>query len=454
MQGILLPRARQRADGATITCVYIVVLALIPSGLVVQGLPLSITPATLIALFMTLCWLCAHATRSLGMAKGRNPVRTSLYLFALSLFVTYAYGNYVYLQSDEVNQADRTLVIVASLVGMALLICDGVRTRDRIDTVLRMVAVAVALVCLIGALQFVVKFDLTKYLVPPGLKDASVTVGTINDRSGFSRVQGTTSNPIEFGVLCAMILPLPLHYGYRAKTESARAWPWYMCSALVASGLLFSVSRSAVLGALSAGIVLIISWPIRRRLTALAATAGFLVVAKVAFPGLLSTFFGLFQNISSDNSVSYRTQRYPIAAEEISKNLWFGRGVGTWYFPKHFALDNQYIMTLIESGVVGFIVLVGMYLTGILAALGTAMRSRTLRDRDLAVTLMASASVPVVGSITFDLLSFRILEGLLFVVLGVIGALFRIVRSETSRSTSRALVPERSEVACVEGSHA
>ncbi|WP_298800558.1 O-antigen ligase family protein [Pseudonocardia sp. 73-21] len=410
-------------------------LTIIPSGLVIQGLPLSITPATLVALFLTLCCLCAHITQTLGMAKGRNPVRTAVSLFALSLVASYAYGNYSYLESDEVNQADRTLVIVVALVGVTLLICDGVRTRERIDTLLRTVTVAVAIVCLIGALQFIAKIDLTRYLVLPGLKDSSVVIGQVDDRSGFSRVQSTTSSPIEFGVLCAMILPLPLHYAYRARTEGTTAWGWYLSSALIASGLLFSVSRSAVLGVGAAGIVLITSWSMRRRLTALLVAGGFLAVSKVAFPGLLSTFIGLFQNISSDSSVSYRTQRYPIAAQEISKDLWFGRGVGTWYFPKHFALDNQYIMTLIESGIIGFSVLVGLYLTGIVTALRTALLSHTQRDRDLAMTLMASASVPVVGSVTFDLLSFRTLEGLLFVVIGVIGAFCRIIRSEAAPSS-------------------
>ncbi|OJY44383.1 MAG: hypothetical protein BGP03_16485 [Pseudonocardia sp. 73-21] len=433
--GRRLPRARSRADGTTLSCVYVIVLTIIPSGLVIQGLPLSITPATLVALFLTLCCLCAHITQTLGMAKGRNPVRTAVSLFALSLVASYAYGNYSYLESDEVNQADRTLVIVVALVGVTLLICDGVRTRERIDTLLRTVTVAVAIVCLIGALQFIAKIDLTRYLVLPGLKDSSVVIGQVDDRSGFSRVQSTTSSPIEFGVLCAMILPLPLHYAYRARTEGTTAWGWYLSSALIASGLLFSVSRSAVLGVGAAGIVLITSWSMRRRLTALLVAGGFLAVSKVAFPGLLSTFIGLFQNISSDSSVSYRTQRYPIAAQEISKDLWFGRGVGTWYFPKHFALDNQYIMTLIESGIIGFSVLVGLYLTGIVTALRTALLSHTQRDRDLAMTLMASASVPVVGSVTFDLLSFRTLEGLLFVVIGVIGAFCRIIRSEAAPSS-------------------
>lgn len=425
-----LGRPRQRADGATLACIYVAAVAIIPSGLVVQGIPLSITPATLIGLGMAMCLMCAHLTRALGMATGRNPIRTALYFYVISLVATYAYANYEYLPSDEVNQADRTAILLLALVGVALLICDGVRTRDRVEAVLRAVAVAVAVVGLIGALQFVLDVDLTRYLVLPGLRYTAAADGSVFARSGFRRVSGTTGNPIEFGVLCAMTLPLPLHFGARARALGQRTWTWYVCSGLVASGLLFSVSRSAVLGVLSAGLVLLVAWPMRRRLAALVTSAVFLVVAKFAFPGLLNTFVSLFQNIGTDDSVAYRTHDYPVAEAEIARNFWFGHGVGTFYAPKYLVFDNQYLLTLVESGVVGFVALVGVFSTALVTALRIAVRSRTHIDRDLAVTLAACAIVPVVGSITFDLLSFRTLEGVFFVILGTIGALFRVSTAE------------------------
>jgi len=214
-----LPHPRQRADGATIACVYVTILVVVPSGLVVQGIPLSISPATLFALFMGVCWLAAHLTASVGMAKGRNPIRTVLFVFTLGLLATYSYGNYVYLEPDEVNQADRTMVLLLALVGMALLICDGVRTRERIDAVLRTVVMTTAVVAFIGALQFTVDVDLTRFLVLPGLNFTAAASSSVFERSGFRRVAGTTGNPIEFGVLCAMVLP------WRCTTASERKRP-------------------------------------------------------------------------------------------------------------------------------------------------------------------------------------------------------------------------------------
>jgi len=50
------------ADGATILCVFVAVLMLIPARAVVRGLPLSLTPANIAALFALICWLCAQLT--------------------------------------------------------------------------------------------------------------------------------------------------------------------------------------------------------------------------------------------------------------------------------------------------------------------------------------------------------------------------------------------------------
>jgi O-antigen ligase len=377
-------------------------------------------------MLMTLCWLCAHLTSTLGLAKGRNPIRTALYLYGISLLATYCSATYHFLVPNEVDAADHALVLIVALLGATLLICDGVRTRERLDLLLKTVAVGTGVVAVVGALQFVVDFDLTEHLAIPGLGFSSVASGFILERSDFRRVAGTTGSPIEFGVLCAMTLPLALHYGFRAKDTGRTAWRWWVLCLLIASGLLFSISRSAVLGVACIGLVLLPGWPARRRIHAVVVTVVFLGISRFLFPGLLGTLLGLFLNFGSDDSVSYRTHDYPVAAAEISRNFWLGHGVGTFYAPQHIVFDNQYLLTLVESGVLGGAALAILFLTGMGAALRMVLRSAQVRDRQLALSLMACLSVPIVDSVTFDLLSFKITEGVLFVVLGSIGALYRM----------------------------
>jgi hypothetical protein len=58
-----------------------------------------------------------------------------------------------YLPSDKLKLVDHSLVGVMSLAGIALVVCDGVRGRDRLGFLLKAVMIACAIVAFIGALQ-------------------------------------------------------------------------------------------------------------------------------------------------------------------------------------------------------------------------------------------------------------------------------------------------------------
>ncbi|XVQ86744.1 O-antigen ligase family protein [Microbispora siamensis] len=424
----LLPGARRRADGATLAALFALSLLIIPARLVLKGLPLSLTPANILSLLAGMCWLCAQFTITLGVAKGRTPVRTALFCYALALTATYGVASYGYLPGDELKLSDHALVLVLASVGIALAVCDGVRTPERLDFLLKTVVAGGAVIAVIGALQFVADFDLTQHLVLPGLRFATEG-GPVDMRDSMRRVAATTGHPIEFGVLCSMLLPLAVHYGFRGGRG---AWRWWLCAGLIGMGLLFSVSRSAVLGVAVVGIVLLFGWPMRRRIQALIVTAVFLVMAKLAFPGLLNTLYGLFANAGADSSVQYRTHDYEVAATEVAKHLWLGRGIGTWYAPKYQVFDNQYILTAVESGIIGIVVFVGLFFCGIYSAMRARRLSADPAPRDLGLTLAACLVVPLVGSATFDLLSFATVSGVAFLLIGASGALLRSARREAA----------------------
>jgi O-antigen ligase len=429
----------QRSDAATLVAVFIVVLMIVPARMVVSGVPFSLTPADLVALLAALMWFCAHFTNTLGMAKGTNPVRTALFVYSTALLACYGYAMYGYLPDDEANLADHYLVLVVALVGIALAVVDGVRGDQRLDLVLKTMVVAGAVVAFIGACQFLLNLDLTEYLALPGLHFYS-EVPFVTERSDMRRVAATTGHPIEFGVLCAMLLPIAAHFGFRTRAMGTPSLRWWLCTAMISSGLMFSVSRSAVLGVFAVGTVLFIGWPARRRLGALIVSAGFLVPIKLVAPGLLGTFYGLFANASSDDSLRYRTHDYAAAGAEISQHVWLGRGMGTWYAPKHQVFDNQYILSTVETGVVGVVVFAGVFLTAIYAAVRARMISADPVRRDLGLTLAACLMVPLIGSATFDLFSFPTVTGLAFVLVGAVGALLRTVRTPASGDGLRSAV--------------
>lgn len=427
------PRGRRlrppRADAATLLSCYVWVLLVIPPSMVLRGVPMSLGPASVVGLFLALFWMCAQLTSTLGAAKGPNVVRTALFVYAVALLATYGVATYGYLPPDELAMTDHAMVLAAVYLGVVLGMCDGVRGRDRLDFVLRSVVAAATVVAAVGALQFVLAIDLAPYLEQiPGLR-GQFGYAFIEDRNALRRVGATTGHPIEFGVLCALTLPLAVHYALRAR-EEGRSGRWWLCVVLIGSGVPFSVSRSAIVGLAGAAIVLLIGWSGRRRSRALLIGGGMAAVLAVVYPGLARTIYGLFANIGTDSSTKYRVHDYELVAGQTGTQLWLGRGLGTWYAPKHQILDNQYLGTLIETGIIGVVA----YLVVFGAAIYAALRARAMctdpQHRDLGLSLAASLAVPLIGSATFDLLAFRSAAGLAFLLVGAAGAYLRIARSE------------------------
>jgi O-antigen ligase len=422
----LIPRPS--ADGATLVSMFVALQLIIPAKLVISKLPLSLSPANVVALVIGLCWLCAQFTNTLGVAKGRNPVRTMLFLYACSLLATYGFATYAYLPPDELNLADHGMVLALASVGLALGVCDGVRGHDRLDLVLKTITVAGAVVAVVGILQFLLDLDLTKYLRLPGLRYTAED-GFLFERSSLRRVAATTGHPIEFGVVCAMLLPLAVHLATKAGGRAQPWLRWWLCAGLIAAGLMFSISRSPILSATGAGLVLFLGWSARRRVQAVLALVGFLALTKVIAPGLLGAFYNMFANVGTDDSIRYRTHDYAAASAEIAKHLWLGRGLGTWYAPKHQIFDNQYLLSLVEVGALGLVTFIGIFLAGIYAALRARMMSSDPGDRDLGLTLAAMLVAPIVACATFDFASFATGKALAFLIAGAAASLLRTARS-------------------------
>ncbi|MFI7152631.1 O-antigen ligase family protein [Nonomuraea sp. NPDC050022] len=418
-----------RADAATLCAIFTVVLMLVPARQVIGGLPFDLTYAEAIGLFAAVWWFCAHLTSTLGAAKGPSAVRYAIYFYALAFLATYAYASAGWLPSYEQDLSDHVLVIAVAMVGIALIGVDGVPSRERLDLVLKTLVVVGAIMGVIGAIQFLLSFDVTQYMQIPGSRLRAVEV-TILERNGLNRVASTAGHPIEFGVVSAMVLPVALHYAFGAREHGEPQRRWWTVVALIACGMAFSASRSTVLGLAASGAVLFLGWPNARRVRAAVALAGFLVVMKLLVPGLIGAIAGLFTNLDNDESLRWRTNDYTTAISEFSQHPLLGRGNGTWFPPHHPVFDNQYLLTAVQGGAIGVLAFVGLFVVGMWSAVRVRSISVDDRTRDLGLTLAACLIVPVVGSATFDLNSFSTATALSFLLIGLAGGLMRVARRE------------------------
>lgn len=430
--------ARWQAIGTPVRIIqlYVVLLVLIPPTEIIEPLGAAGTPATVIGLVALVHWAVAVLTPDEGLARTVVPVRVVVGLLAGTVLLRYAVMHVGYVPGDELLTSDRVVLTVFSWAGVALLVAEGLQDRAEVNRVLRTFVAMVALMAFLAFLQFRAGIDLTTLLRRiPGLHENAELV-TIQDRAGFRRPSGTATHPIEYGCILAMTLPLALHAA-RFDVVRSRARRW-LPLAMIAIGIPVAVSRSAILGAAVAGFVIFLGLDPRRRPKALMAVAGFLALIYATTPGLLGTLRGFFLSTGSDS----RINDYGPALAHIRQAPWFGHGPGSFIADsdKNNVLDNQYLLTLIEIGVIGLAVVLVYLLATAFLGRGARRRSNDPATRDLGQALAAASLASAVTAYTFDAFSFRMFSGVITLFLGLAGALWA-----TTRAGDRAGEDERSE---------
>lgn len=407
----------------------------LPSGLTFAPLGAAGSPSALLGLGFLGWWISARLVPRLGVARGAQPIRIGLYAFQLSVAVSYLAGALRPMTSQEASSSTRGLLTICAWSGIALVMMDGLATRAALDRVLRAVVRAGVFLASLGTIQFFSGWNPATLIQIPGLS-FNTSFGVTIARDSFTRVQGTAAHAIEFGVVLAMVLPIALHYAWFATDHRARHWAGVL---LIGFALPMTVSRSAIVGLIIVMLVMFISGPAKRRRQVLMALPFFAIGLKALIPGLLGTIKSLFTNISADPSTQGRTDDYSAISYYVQHSPYFGRGISTFIPELYRTLDNAYLGCLLEAGVVGLIVLIGLLLCAVIVALQVRMRAQTdPQSRDLGAALAAGLLSAAFSFATFDALGFAICAGVFFLLVGASGALWRLSAGELSGSAGAA----------------
>ena len=168
-------------------------------------------------------------------------------------------------------------------------------------------------------------------------------------RDGVKRVTGTAIDPIELGVVAGNVLPLAsLPADVRQGPKGVEA---------LASGALHLV-RGSNNGVALCDISLAFAFGLflvffRQRVGAVIAALPVVIAGVFAVAhGLVSTIGKYFTLGSSDPSITHRTNNYAYVEDLVHQAPWFGTGGGTYIPTTVHILDNQYLTTTIELGLV------------------------------------------------------------------------------------------------------
>ncbi len=413
-------------DAVTLLTCYLVLLMAIPPYLVVGSFGAAGGPAALFAAGLFCCYLPARQHPAFDLDTRRQPVRVAAIIFGCSIVAAYVSANRGALPAPQQSGADRGLIVLAGWLGVLLLAADGIDRPDRLAAMLRRIVLGATAMAVLGMTEFFTGLEISKYIFVPGLT-VHAQVTDLASRAGLVRVSATAAHPLEFAAVLGMSLPVAIHRA-RFAPRGPRKRRWLQV-AVIAGAMPLTVSRSAIFGLAIVGLVLIPTWPKRDRRRAYLALLGVPALVWLARPSMLSGFGALFGQLGTDQSSLSRTGAFSAAAPFVADHPWFGQGFRTFFPQTYFFVDDQYLTSLIETGIAGAVALVALFATGWFTARSARLATADAEARDLGQCLAASVAVGAACFASFDALSFSIAAGLCFLLLGCVGAAWRLARA-------------------------
>jgi O-antigen ligase len=369
-------------------------------------------------------YLIARLHPAFDTGADRQPVRTVAALFLCSILISFIAANLNPLSDMAQDGVERGIIEAVGLCGVLLIAADGIWRNDRLVALLGRIVIGANAMAALAVTEFFSGIEFTKYIVIPGLVSGPV-ITDLTVRDGLNRPAATTASPLELAAVLAMVLPLAIH---RARFAVGNSWRirWLQVG-VIGAGLMVTLSRTAIVGFLIVAAVLLPTWPKTQRRYTYVGLAGSIVIVYLALPKVLRVFISILEQlVTGSSSTESRTNAISASLPLISQHPWFGTGFGDFFPQVYFYTDDQYLNSLISSGLTGFFALLVLFISGWLVARRLRRRSNSPAIRDLAQSLAAAVAVASGCFATFDVLSFSAASGLTFLLLGCIAALWRL----------------------------
>lgn len=325
------------------------------------------------------------------------------------------------LQSEVV----KSLSYLASFFLVFFLVATVTRRSVDVEVVLKTLVSAMAVVGVLAVVESRTGMSPFGYLekLLPVLEQAEPEI----DRAGVQRARGPAEHPIALGAALVLVVPIAFYLATTAKKR--RLW-WWIALAAASMGVLATLSRTGIAMVLAVGVVYLI---LRRRETVRfwPLLLPFLAAVHFAMPGTLGTikasFFPEGGLVAEQENESYscissgRIADIGPTLDQVERQPFLGIGYGTRIVtgpnPNACILDDQWLATLLETGIVGAVGWLWFFARFIRRLGGVAVRRS--REGDLCVALIAAVSAYLIGMFTYDALSFVQVTFIVFLLMGL-----------------------------------
>jgi O-antigen ligase len=410
----------------------------------VGDLPFQLEPYRVLVAVIVAAWVAAL------LVDPRYKLRRSGLELPIGLLVFAVVGSVV--ANPGRAQALQSTVLKSttfflSFIVVLYLVVSLVQRRSEADLLIKTLVAGGAVLALLAAVEArtgMSPFNRLNTVLPFLLRDEGV--GSPIGRGGALRAVGPAEHPIALGAAFVMIVPFALYLVRTARTRTA----WWLALAALVVGVLSTVSRTGIVMLLAVALVYLWLRP-REVIRLWPLLLPVLVVTHFAAPGTLGSLKQSFLPkgglISQQSTTEFGCDSSGRIADigptlaEVSQRPFLGHGFGTRVVtgPDSNAcvLDNQWLGTLVDVGLLGAFAWLALFLI-VLRRFGGMAKEEHSPEGWLLAGVVAASTAYAVGMLTFDALGFVQVTLLLFVLLALgAGTAQRLQRPDRRIETVR-----------------
>jgi O-antigen ligase len=405
---------------------FIALVWLVPINAITAGtsMPIDLKLDRLILPVIVLIWLLSFATGGTDAPRWRfGKVHAAVFGFVAVAFLSVVLNAGYLDHTLELGLAIKKLSMLAGFFLLFLIVASVVRPREVRPFINLMLGLAV--LCAVGVLwQFhfgVNLFYEWSATVLPGFFHVTIPSTGVYDEIGRPAVTGPADLGLETVAMLAIGLPIALVRLMHAERPGQR-FLYALAACLLLAAMVATYRKSALLAPLT--ICLILAYFRRRELLRLAPIGLVIAVAlPILAPNAVGSIIEQFQpSRLSVATVDDRVSDYDAVRPDLLSNPTLGRGYGTYEHTSYRILDNDLLMRVVETGVIGLVAFILMLILPIAYA-APVIRGRSRERAPPALAIAAALGAFLVLSELFDIMSFPQAPYLLMMMLGLLAVI-------------------------------
>ncbi len=318
----------------------------------------------------------------------------------------------------------KTLTFLLSYIVFFYVLVSALKSFADVDFIARVLVSGAAVVAFFALVEARLQFNVFNHLslVIPGLTYIGADAGDLS-RGGHMRVLASAQHPIPLSAMMVMLVPMGIYLGYTTRQRR-----WWLAVSLLVMAALATLSRTGVVMLVVVALIYLWLRPgVMKRLLPYVPVG--LVLVHFALPGTLGSFKelffpagGLVAEQSAGSVGSSRGASFGEGVGIVAQKPVIGSGFGTRITDdvnaNSFITDDQWLSTAMETGLVGVLVWLLVFLTAIWRMGRAARRDPGPRGWLLTGTAAAVAAFAV-GMATYDAFSFIQVTFVLYLVLAL-----------------------------------